>query len=283
MLAENGYGKSGIRLVKVLRSGQRHEIRDLTVAVALEGNFTEAHVLGDNSAVLPTDTMKNTVYALARSHALESIEGFALDLSAHFLRGSAEAAAVRVSISERPWERLALPAGAGGHPHAFSRPGGERRVTRVFATRTEVEVRAGIEDLTILKSSGSGFSGFLRDRYTTLKETEDRIFATSVQALWLYVPGEVSYSLLARAVRVTLLETFANHTSASVQHTLHAMGEAVLDRHPEVVEIRLTLPNKHHLLVDLSPFGLDNPNEVFVATEEPYGLIEATLRRGRVA
>jgi urate oxidase len=282
VLAENSYGKSGIRLVKVIRREDGHRIRDLTVSIALEGDFEAAHVAGDNSAVLPTDTMKNTVYALARSHPLESIEAFARDLAEHFLRQSAEAAAVRVSISERPWERLALGTGAGGHPHAFSRPGGERRVARVFSTRAKVEVRAGIEDLTILKSAGSGFSGFLRDRYTTLKETEDRIFATSVQALWLYGPGDVSYSLLARAVQVTILETFANHTSSSVQHTLHAMGEAVLDRHPEVVEIRLSLPNKHHLLVDLSPFGLDNPNEVFVATEEPYGLIEATLRRGSV-
>ncbi len=279
MLAESNYGKSGIRLVKVSRHGDRHEIHDLTVAIALEGEFVEAHVLGDNSAVLPTDTMKNTVYVLARRHPMESIESFALALSEHFLGESAAASAVRIEISQHLWERL--PMGSGGHPHAFRRPGGETRTTRVERTRQSVEVRSGIEGLTILKSARSAFRGFLRNEFTTLAETNDRIFATRLAALWRFGGGDVSYSLLARAVRATLLETFADHASASVQHTLHAMGEAVLDRHPEVDEIRLSMPNKHHILADLARFGVDNPNEVFVATEEPYGLIEATLRRAR--
>lgn len=277
MLGANSYGKSGIRLVKVVRHGDRHEIKDLTVSVALEGAFEAAHVAGDNAAILPTDTMKNAVYALAREHPFDSMESFALELSAHFLRQNGAASAARIGVSQRPWEPLAT--GAGAHPHAFLRPGGERRVTRVERTRAGASVRSGIEDLMILKSAGSGFSGFLRDRYTTLKETEDRILATALQALWLYEPGEVSWEVLARAVRQTLLDTFAGHASASVQHTLYAMAQAVIESHAEVREIRLTMPNKHHLLVDLSPFGLDNPNEVFVATEEPYGLIEATVTR----
>jgi urate oxidase len=277
VLAENNYGKSGIRLVKVARNGDRHEIHDLTVAVALHGEFVEAHVLGDNSAVLPTDTMKNTVYAFARQNPLDSIEAFALALSEHFLEASAAASRVRIAISRHLWERL--PMGSGGHPHAFRRRAGEVRTTRVERTRDAVEVRSGIEGLVILKSARSAFKGFPRDRYTTLRETDDRILATELHALWLYGPGEVSYPLLSRAVPATLLETFADHASASVQHTLHEMGEAVLDRHPEVREIRLSLPNKHHLPIDLSPFGLVNDNEIFVPTEEPYGLIEATLRR----
>jgi urate oxidase len=279
MLAENNYGKSGIRLVKVARHGDRHEIHDLTVAVSLEGSFVEAHVLGDNSAVLPTDTMKNTVYVMARSHPLDSIESFALELSKHFLDESPAASVARVEIAAHPWERL--PMGSGGHPHAFRKPGGETRTAKVTRTRDGFEVRAGIEGLTILKSARSAFKGFFRNRYTTLKETEDRIFATRLTALWRYGSRDTSYSLLARAVRATLLETFADHASASVQHTLHAMGEAALDRHPEIDEIRLSMPNKHHILADLSPFGLDNANEVFVATEEPFGLIEGTLRRTR--
>ena len=277
MLAENSYGKSGIRLVKVIRREGGHRIRDLTVSIALEGDFEAAHVAGDNSAVLPTDTMKNTVYALARTHPVDSIESFALELSAHFLKEDGPASVARVGISERPWEPLA--GGSGGPSHAFLRPGAERRVTRVARTRAGVSVESGIEDLTILKSAGSGFTGYARDRYTTLKETEDRILATAMEALWLYEPREIPWDLAARAVRSTLLETFAGHASASVQHTLHAMGQAVLDRHAEVSRIRLTMRNKHHLLVDLSPFGLENPNEIFVATEEPYGRIEATLKR----
>ncbi|MEO8189702.1 MAG: factor-independent urate hydroxylase [Acidobacteriota bacterium] len=279
MLAENSYGKSGIRLVLRTRRGERDEIRDLTVAIALEGDFEAAHVDGDNSRVLPTDTMKNTVYALARSRGIGAIEEFGLLLADHFLGASAAASSVRVSISERPWERLRQ--GSGQHPTAFVRPGAERRIARVEKGPAGVKVRSGLEDLTLLKSAGSGFSGFLRDSYTTLRETEDRILATAVQALWTCASGEISWQPLARAIRSTLLQTFADHESASVQHTLNAMGEAVLSGHPEVADIRLSMPNKHHTLVDLSAFGLDNQGEVFVATEEPYGLIEATLVRRR--
>ena len=278
MLAENAYGKSGIRLVKVSRRGDRHEIRDLTVAVRFQGAFDAAHAGGENSDVLPTDTMKNTVYAMAKDHRLDAIEPFGLDLAAHFLDENSPVSRVEISISERPWERLTV--GAVENPHAFRRPGEERRVTRVVRERgAAARVESGLADLTILKSAKSGFSGFRRDRYTTLRETEDRIFATAVTAWWVYAGTEISWGPVREAVRRTLLETFAEHESASVQHTLHAMGEAVLARHAEVEEVRLTLPNKHHLLVDLSPFGLQNRNEIFVATEEPYGLIEATLRR----
>ncbi len=280
MLAENSYGKSGIRLVHRSRRGDRYEIRDLTVAVALEGDFGAAHAHGDNSRVLPTDTMKNAVYGLARSRGIGAIESFGLLLADHFLGASEAASAVRVSISERPWERL--PQGSGQHPGAFLRPGAERWVTRVeksAAGAAGASIRSGIEDLTLLKASKSGFAGFLRDPFTTLRETEDRILATAVQALWSYAPGEISWQPIGRAIRSTLLQTFADHVSASVQHTLHAMGEAVLRGHSQVTEIRISMPNKHHILVDLSPFGLDNPGEIFVATEEPFGLIEATLRR----
>ena len=277
MLAENGYGKSGIRLVKLIRRDGRHEVRDLTVAVRLEGDFEAAHVAGDNAAVLPTDTMKNTVYALAKDRFDGAIESFALVLCRHFLESAPAVTRAIVEISERAWERLH--AGGGPHPHAFSRPGVERRVCRVERGTGEATVRAGLEDLTVLKSAQSGFAGFLRDRYTTLKETSDRIFATAIRALWLYRGTDIAFDETFSEIRRTLLEVFATHDSASVQHTLHAMGEGVLENHREVSEIRLTLPNKHHIPVDLSAFGLQNDNEIFVATEEPFGLIEATLRR----
>lgn len=277
MLAENRYGKSGIRVVKLLRHPDRHEIRDLTAAVELEGSFAAAHERGDNANVLPTDTMKNTVYALAAEHPLDSIESFGLALSKHFLDGAAAPRRVRICLVQHPWERIET---AGRpHPHAFLRSGREVRLAEVTRTRDDVAVEAGIEGLTVLKSAGSAFAGFLRDRFTTLPEASDRIFATSVSARWRYSQPDLAWELLARAVRQALLDTFAGHDSASVQHTLHAMGEAVLERHPEVSEVRLTLPNKHHIPVDLTRFGLENRNEIFVATEEPYGKIEATLRR----
>ena len=276
MLAENSYGKSGIRLVKVLRPGERHEFRDVTVAIALEGDFEAAHVAGDNRAVLPTDTMKNTVYALAQDHFDGPIESFGLFLSGHFLDHNPHVNLARVTLSEQPWERLVV--GGHPHPHAFRRPGGERRVTRVNRTRKSAAVEAGLEDLTVAKTSSSAFAGFLRDRYTTLKETHDRILATAIEASWRYA-APVDFDAAFAAIRQTLLDTFAGHQSASVQHTLYAMGESVLARHPEVTQVRLSLPNKHHLPVDLSPFGQRNRNDIFVPTEEPYGLIEATIRR----
>jgi urate oxidase len=277
MLAENGYGKSGIRLVKVARREGKHDLRDVTVAVRLEGDFARAHVDGDNSAVLPTDTMKNTVYALAKDHFDGDIETFALFLTEHFLRNNPPVARARVELSERAWERLTVK--GRPHPDAFSRPGGERRVTRVTRTRQGAIVESGLEDLVLAKSARSGFSGFLKDKYTTLKETEDRILATAVKASWLYTGTPEDFDRSFQGVRQTLLETFATHASASVQHTIYAMGEAVLERHPEVAEVRLSLPNKHHIAVDLAPFALENRNEIFVATEEPFGLIEATVRR----
>jgi urate oxidase len=254
-------------------------VRDLTVAVRLEGDFADAHVKGDNAKVLPTDTMKNTVYALAAEHPLDSIESFGLTLSRHFLEGSAAPRRVAINLVQHPWERIATDAGAP-HPNAFVRPGLESRTALVERTREGVSVEAGLAGLLVLKSSGSAFAGFLRDRFTTLRGAHDRIFATAVTARWKYADADLAWELLARVVRRTLLETFAGHDSASVQHTLHAMGEAVLERHPEVAEIELAMPNKHHIPVDLAPFGLENRNEIFVATEEPYGDIRAVLRRG---
>jgi urate oxidase len=279
MLAENNYGKSGIRLVKVVRREGRHDLRDVTVAVRFEGNFEDAHVRGDNSAILPTDTMKNTVYALAKDRLEGSLESFGLALCSHFLEAAPAASKVTVKIAEHSWERL-IAAGAP-HPHAFVRGGAERRLAEVSRNRDASWVEAGIEGMTILKSGNSGFEDFLKDRFTTLPEVRDRIFATVVQARWDYSSASLDFDRSFERTRQVLLETFAVHESASVQHTLDAMGEAALAAVPEIVSIRLSLPNKHHLLVDLARFGIENNNEIFVATDEPFGLIEATIRRRR--
>lgn len=278
VLAGNSYGKSAVRLLRVVRHGTRHEIRDLTVDVALEGAFESAHTSGDNSQVLPTDTMKNTVYALARTEPVGEPEEFAARLAQHFLRASSAATVARVQVREHGWRRIDM---AGRpHDHAFERGSAEARVARVAVDRGEpVRVTAGIEELVVLKSARSAFSGYPKGRYTTLPETDDRILSTSVSAHWTYPIGAPAYGVLWSGIRRQLLETFADHDSKSVQHTLYAMGDAVLETFSEVGEIHLVMPNKHHLLVDLSKVGLENENEVFVPTPEPFGLIEATLRR----
>ena len=275
-IAWNGYGKSFVKLVRVERKGETHEIKDLSVCIQLEGDFAAAHAAGDNANITATDTMKNTVYALAASGTGE-IEEFSARLVSHFLRINPAVSKATVDIWESPWGRIPV----GGKPHgsAFVRTGSDKRTAEASGTREATTVRAGVEDLVVLKSSHSGFEGFRNDIFTTLKETSDRIFATAIQANWLYARGGLAYGALWQGVRRTILETFAQHDSRSVQHTMYAMGEAVLASFDDVSEIHFSLPNKHHIPVNLEPFGLRNNNEIFLPTAEPYGLIEATFRR----
>ena len=279
-LDTSAYGKSGIRMVKVARNGDRHDIKDMTVAIQFGGEFLKVHTEGDNSTVLPTDTMKNTVYAIAKRYSWEQAEEFAVILADHFFADNPHVATIRIDIEEHRWERLTI--GGKAHRTAFSRAGKEVRTARVIRTEEgERTVEGGVRDLIIIKTAQSGFEGYMRDRYTTLRETRDRLFATSMSARWRYAGKGLAYGVSWEAVRKLLLEAFAEHDSRSVQHTLYAMAESVIDNVPDVDEITLTLPNRHHLLVDLKAFGLENDNEIFVATEEPYGLIEATVKRAR--
>ena len=272
----NGYGKELVKLVRLERRGETHEITDLSVCIQLEGDFAAAHAAGDNANITATDTMKNTVYALASAGTGE-IEEFAARLVSHFLRINPAVSKATVDVWESPWSRISV----GGKPHgsAFVRAGSDKRTTEVSGTRETTTVRAGIEDLVVLKSSDSGFEGYRNDIFTTLKETSDRIFATAIQANWLYARAGLAYGAVWQGVRRTILETFAEHESRSVQHTMHAMGEAVLASFDDVSEIHFSLPNKHHIPFNLEPFGLRNSNEIFLPTVEPYGLIEATFRR----
>jgi urate oxidase len=276
-LGQNNYGKSRVRLLRLSRGPERHDVMELTVAIRMEGDFETAHSKGDNSKVLPTDTMKNTVYALARLHKPESPEGFAIRLAEHFLANNAPASMVGVDAAETLWVRI--PQNGAPHPSAFVQAGNEKRTVALVATRASVTIEAGIEDLVAMKTSHSGFEGYPRDKYTTLKETADRIFCTAIRATWIYGSRPSDFNGAWRGVREKLLTAFAAHESLSVQHTLYAMGEAALQAFPELREIRLSLPNKHYNLVDLSPLGMDNPNVVFVPTDEPHGLIETTLKR----
>lgn len=278
-LAGDSYGKSAIRLLKVVRDDARHAVHDLTVDIRFEGDFAAAHTKGDNSAVLPTDTMKNTVYALSRQHDVDPPERFAARVAAELLNAAHSASRVTAEIGTHVWERIVV----AGRPHdsAFEHGSAERRIASVVCVRGgEPTIEAGVRDLLLLRTAGSAFSGFLRDRHTTLKDTRDRVFSTAVSARWRYGTGEVDFNAAFAAVREALLGTFATHPSESVQHTLFAMGEAALNARRELAEIHLSLPNRHHLLADLTPFDLDNPNMIFIPTTEPFGLIEATLHRG---
>jgi len=275
-LAENAYGKQAIRLVTVRRHPDRHELKDVTVAVRFEGDFLAAYTDGDNQGVLPTDTMKNTVYALAAEHPFDDIEDFGLALSDHFLSRNPRVTRVGIELTEHLWEPI--PVEGAAHPHAFRQAGSERRTAEVTRDRQGIRVLAGIEDLVVMKTAKSAFEGFPRDSYTTLKETSDRILATAVRATWSYSRPDIAFGALWHDVRRVLLETFAEHDSRSVQQTLYAMGEAVVES-LDVEEIHLIMPNRHHLPVDLTPFKLENRNEIFVAPTEPFGLIEGTVRR----
>jgi urate oxidase len=272
-IGPNRYGKSAIRLVKIVRGPDRHAVRDLTVAVSLEGDFASSYVDGDNSLVVATDTMKNTVYAFAREHLTGPIEEFGTVLARHFVE-IPQVERATISFEEHAWRPIA------DAPDAFSRDKSSTRTASVAATRGGLTVDAGIADLTLMKTAKSAFAGFPRDEYTTLPETVDRIMATKLTATWRYRDASPDFDGSFEGVRSTLLEVFAAHESDSVQHSIWLVGRAIVDRHPEVDEVTMTLPNLHHWLADLSPFGQPNDREIFIATTEPHGLIQATVRRG---
>ncbi|MCE7082059.1 urate oxidase [Streptomyces sp. ST2-7A] len=299
------YGKAENRVVRVVREGRTHHIKDLNVSIALEGDLEETHTLGRNDKVLPTDTTKNTVYAFAREHGIASAEAFALLLARHFVAGQESIHRARVRIEEYTWDRIDPGAATtGGEPdpprHSFVRSGRETRIAQVTVDAEGCEVLAGLTGLTVLNTTASEFHGFVEDRYTTLEETSDRVLATEVTALWRYTaPSSGSagagghgtredaasdWDARWTAARDSLLTAFARTHSLSLQQTLYEMGGSVVRGVPGVVEIRLSLPNRHHFPVDLSPFGLRNDNEVHFAADRPYGLIEATvLREGTTA
>ena len=279
-LGANRYGKSRIRLVTVDRSMDRHEMRDLTVDVSLEGDFTAAHVDGDNANIVATDTMKNTVYAFAREHLTGPPEVLGLAVARHFAAYPQVDKAV-ITLRQHGWTRI--PVAAGGSPDAFTRSGDLTRVAIVAASAGGATVEAGIEDLTVMKTTRSAFTGFERDAWTTLPEADDRIMSTKIAAVWGY--GETAaepgfdFDAAFDGARSTLLTVLAEHFSPSVQTSVWIMATAMLEADPAMDWVRMVLPNLHHWTVNLEPFGLDNREMVYVSTTEPHGLIDATVRR----
>ena len=277
-LIQDNYGKSRVRLIKVDRSTPHHQIQNLTINIALEGDFDDIHIKGDNSACLPTDTMKNSVYALAgQTDEIEEVEAFGQRLAGHFLENCPQVDRVRLEMFEHGWKRMKFD--GSEHDHSFVRGSGEKRTATITATREGVTVESGVEDLIVLKTTRSGFVGFIKDQFTTLPEAADRIFSTAIKASWRYADAAAATRETSENIRRSILETFAGHDSLSVQHTLYAMGEAVLERFAIVEEISFSLPNIHCLPVDIDRFGITNGNRIFVPTDEPHGLIEARLAR----
>ena len=276
-LGENCYGKNAVQLSKIIRHPTYHEFRQITVNVSLKGDFEEAHTNGDNAKILPTDTQKNTVYALAKDHFKTSIEDFALQLANHFITTQPQLTEATIEIAEHAYERLLLDGNL--HPHAYISSGQEKHTTLVRKDVTDISVHSGISDLLILKTTDSAFEKYIRDQYTTLKETSDRILATKCTVSWIYDKLPADYTSQFNSIREVLLRTFAGHKSLSVQQTLFAMGKAVLETHAGVKEISLEMPNKHHIPFNLDQFNIPHENEIFIATDEPYGLISATVMR----
>lgn len=276
-LDENAYGKNAIHLSKVIRYPDRHEIRHISVNISLKGDFDAVHTLGDNTKVLPTDTMKNTVYALAKDQFTDSIEEFGASLVDHFLSHNPQVTEVKATLTEHSWQRMSF--NGIPDPHSFVNGGTENHEAILTGNRHELFLSSGIKNLLILKTTDSGFENYMKDKYTTLKETADRILSTQADITWTYEDLPSDPGRLYASIRENLLHTFATHKSLSVQQTLYAMGEDVLKNFPPVKEITLKMPNKHHILFNLQPFGLDNDNEVFIATDEPYGYITGTLSR----
>ena len=276
-LGANTYGKNAVNLSRIIRHEDYHEFRQVSVSVALTGDFDTAHTVGDNARILPTDTQKNTVYALAREHFTGTIEEFGLTLSQHFLSRNPQISLVRIEIVEHLWQRMAFDGAA--HTHAFTGGGSEKRTTVVTRTATGATVASGLKGLMLLKTTKSAFTGFLKDEFTVLPEATDRILATECEASWEYTSAELDFESLYQQIRGSLLRTFAGHQSLSVQHTLYAIGEKILQENEVVKEISLVMPNKHHIPFNLEPFGLANTNEIFVATDAPFGYITGTVTR----
>ena len=273
VLGHNQYGKAENRVVRVFRDGDPHDLVDYNVSVALSGGQEAAHLSGDNSPTLPTDTQKNTVYAFAaEDDVVAQPEPFGIRLANHFVDNTEPITWARVRLEMYPWSRL-------GHPHAFARDGGHVRTATVTYDGSATWVVSGVEDLVLLKTTDSEFRGFLQDRYTTLAAASDRIMATSLLAQWLHTGEQVDWGGSHGTALAALTATFAGHHSLALQHTLYEMGSEVLAGQPEIAEIRFSAPNRHHFAYDLARFGLDNPNEVFHADDRPYGLIETTVRR----
>jgi len=277
VLLDDRYGASSVLLMKVNRARDPHELKELAVDVSFRGDFGQSYAGTDNSRILPADTIKNTIYALARLYPIQQIEEFGRQIADHFLTDNSHVGEVDVSIKERFWAHI--PFGGKGHPWTFTPGSLEVRTASVSVTREDAMIEAGIENLQVIKTAGAAFEGYRKDPFTTLEESADRLFSATIQACWRYDDNEIPFGVYWHGVRAAILESFLEHESRSLQHTLHSIAEAVLERYADIREIRLALPSHECRLVDLQALGLENQNEVFAPAEYPCELIEARIRR----
>ncbi len=279
VLQHNAYGKSSVRLTKVVRNGSVHELFEISADIQLEGDFEPAYREGDNRQVIATDSIKNTVYVLAKEQRFDSVEQFALILGRHFITAYPQVANSVVELRQSSWQRI----GVDGKPHhhAFTSAGPQLRYARATSRRNAAQpgLVGGVRDLLVLKTTGSEWRDFVDDRYRILQDTRDRIMATKVDADWTYNTIHADFPASCRRIDDAILTTFATQHSLGVQQTLMAMGEAALAACPAIDTISFELPNLHRIPFNLEPFGLKFENDIFVATDEPYGLIEAIVRR----
>ncbi|MEY2496756.1 MAG: urate oxidase [Verrucomicrobiota bacterium] len=276
-LSGHRYGKAKVRVMKILRQAEWHTLKDVEVAVLLRGDFAASYTSGDNTKVVATDTMKNTINVLAKQHLAKEIERFAFIVGEHFLQRYQQVETVEIEITERAWKRMEVE--GEPHPHSFEADSDARMFARAVCGRGAQTIESGIRDLLILKSTGSGFENYPKDEFTTLPETADRVLATSFRASWTFKDRPDDYTQANEAILNAMRKIFAKNYSPSAQTTLFQMGEAALEVCPEISKLDLAMPNKHCLLINLTPFGLENKNEVFVPTDEPHGQIEATITR----
>lgn len=277
VLVDNSYGKSKVRLTKVTRHPDRHVLQEICVDIQLEGEFGLTYTTGDNSQVVATDSMKNIVYLHAANHPLTNIESFGKSLAEHMLSTYEQVRLCTIKLVEELWHRI--PVNGKPDPHSFYGAGGEKRMAEIRARRPAIEIKSGIENLKVVKTTDSEFWGFVRDESTTLPDVKDRIFGTSVSLNWLYTSDNPDFNSSYEQVRKIVIEVFATQHSLSVQHTMHDIAQAVLKKLPDIREISLVMPNEHRIPFNMQPFGKENTNEIFITTEEPYGLISATIKR----
>ena len=281
-LGDNNYGKAEVQLMKIRRDTPRHEIKDVRARVAMYGDFTAAHAAGDNTDLVATDTVRNTIYGLAKEGFAASVEEFGKELLAHFVKVGPKVSGGFAEFTEHLWERLPGTGQGGetGHDHAFVRQMPKRTARVETQDGKTFTVTSGIEELYVLKTTQSGWANFLlNERFTTLPETTDRVMATFVTAKWEYATDSCDYDAVWERVYSQIQETFTDHFSPSLQNTLYRMGEAVLGACPEISRIWFQMPNKHHIVYNLERFGLENKGEILHVDPEPYGLMEAWVER----
>lgn len=275
-IGETTHGESRLRMLRLVRKGDRHDPHDLTVSLRFEGDFAAAFTEGRPAGVVPGEALKNLVHTTARQHAIADIESFGLELCRRALEAHPQITRIRADLSEQPWQRMEVGGKAQGQ--AFTISGPEQRTAAVTSNGTHVAVVSGIERLTLMRSAG-----FVPPGHPRLRDEADEGIAPlvvgSLSVRWTYSTPDVTFGAYRQGIRGTVVETIALHASRSVQHTLYAIGDVLLASYPEISVISLTMHERPYRAADLFHAHVENPDEVFVALDEPVGIIELTLER----